>query len=433
MIRYRSIVFVALQLQLALLHAQPIKLSAMEVARRAANDNPLVKAQLAQNESSDARLKDAQSGLFPQLDAIGSYTYLDPIAHIPFPIGNGQVQDFAFQPHNNYEANLRLSYLAFDFGQRNSGVAIARAGQQLSAHQLDQVRNDLAMRAVQVYYGVLGYQEAIAVQQKLIAALDENIRRADARIQAESATGYDKLTVQSRRSEAERDLIRLEQQRDQQLTMLRQLLGLTPGTQLELSDDGNGRSSATADTSGWHNRPDYLMQNDRLEQARLNLELNQRRGLPSLSVFAQGGMRNGYQPDINANVNNWAAGASLNIPIFHGNKKVSLVEQARAELKQNEFQTKAAEDKARAEIDQASTALASALRELETTNTLVQQADETARRARVRYENGLATSLELLDAETANSRAQQSQLQAHYAVAVASYNLPYAAGVPIYQ
>lgn len=429
----RTILLIAAVVALMTAGAQTIRLSAADVAHRAANDNPLVKAQMAQGESADARLKDSRSGLFPQLDAVGSYTYLDPIAHIPFPVGNGEVQDFSFQPHDNYDAYLRLSYLAYDFGQRNSGVDIARAGQHLSAHQLEQVRNDLALRAVQVFYGILGYQDAIKVQQGLIAALDENIRRADVRIKAESATGYDKLTVQSRRSEAERDMIRLEQQRDQQLTTLRQLLGIAAGTDLQLDGTGASPSTALADTSGWRNRPDYRMQNDRLEQARLTLLLNQRRGLPSLSLFAQGGVKNGYQPDIHENVSNWAAGASLNVPIFHGNKKVSLVEQARADLKQTEFQTKAAEDKARAEMEQAANALNSAQRELETTNTLVEQAAETARRARLRYENGLATALELLDAETANSRAQQAQLQARYALAIASYNVPYAAGIPIYQ
>lgn len=433
MIPYRTIPILAAWLALVPAHAQSLRLSAAEVAHRAANDNPLVKAQIAQGESADARLNDSRSGLFPQLDAVGTYTYLDPIAHIPFPVGNGQVQDFAFQPHNNYDAYLRLSYLAFDFGQRNSGVDIARAGQRLSAHQLDQVRNDLALSGLRTFYGVLGYLESIKAQEKLITALDSNIRRADVRIHAETATGYDKLSLQSRRSEAERDLIRLEQQRDQLLVSLHQVLGIAPGTPIELDGTEAPGTTAVADTSGWRNRPDLQQQNDRLEQARLNLELNQRRGLPSLSVFAQGGVKNGYQPDIYANMSNWAAGASLNVPIFHGNKKVSLVEQARADLKQTEFQTKAAEDKVRAEIEQAATALASAQRELETTNTLVQQAEETARRARVRYENGLATSLELLDAETANSRAQQAQAQARYAVAVASYNLPYAAGVPIYQ
>lgn len=413
--------------------AQPLKLTPQEVAHRAATDNPLVKAQMAQGESADARVKDARSGLFPQLDATGSYTYLDPINHLAFQTGPGEFKDLAFQPHDNYDANLRLSYLAFDFGQRNSGVGMARVGQQLNAHQLDQVRNDLALRALQVYYGLLGMQEAIKVQEKLVASLDENIRRAEVRITAQTATGYDKLTVESKRSEAERDMIRLQQQRDQQLATLRQLTGLATGTPIELGDDGSATTKASADTSAWRDRPDYRQLTDRVEQARLNVELNERRGLPSLSLFAQGGVKNGYQPNLDQGLANWAAGASLNVPIFHGNKKVSLVEQARADLKQAEFQAQATEDRVRAELDQALIGLRSAQREVETTNTLVQQAEETARRARVRYENGLATTLELLDAEVSNNRAQQALLQARYGLAVASYNVPYAAGVPIYQ
>ena len=48
----------------------------------------------------------------------------------------------------------------------------------------------------------------------------------------------------------------------------------------------------------------------------------------------------------------------------------------------------------------------------------VQQAEETARRARVRYENGLATTLELLDAEVSNNQAQQALLRARCSLAV---------------
>ena len=111
-------------------------------------------------------MKDARSGLFPQLDATGSYTYLDPIIAIwPSRPGLGNSGDAAFQPPRQLRCRTRLSYLASDFGQRNSRADMARVGSSSTRHQLDQVRNDPGTPARSRFYGLLGMQEAIKVQE----------------------------------------------------------------------------------------------------------------------------------------------------------------------------------------------------------------------------------------------------------------------------
>lgn len=413
-------------------HGQSMPLGAQEAARRAATDNPLVKARMAQGDAAGAHVDEARSGFFPTLSVDGTYTYLDPINHVGFELPNGTVQDLAFQPHDNYEARARVSYLAWDMGQRNSALHAAQAGQQMTGHQLEQLRNDLAYRALQQYFGVLALEQAMAVQQRSIDALRENLRRVEARIAQQSATGYDELVMETRISEAQRDLIRSRQQHDEQLAALRQLLDLPVGTALTLTDTASNVARPVIDTSAWRRRPDHAAALDRLAQTQAQLELDRRRGLPSLSVFAQGGVKNGYQPQLNEGVANWAAGADLSVPIFQGGRKVALVEGSRAHVQEAEFEVAASEAKIKAELDQARVRMEAALQELETTDALVSQAEETVKRTRVRYDNGLATALELMDAEVANSRAGLARTQARYDLAIATYGLSYTAGIPLY-
>jgi outer membrane protein TolC len=84
---------------------------------------------------------------------------------------------------------------------------------------------------------------------------------------------------------------------------------------------------------------------------------------------------------------------------------------------------------AESEVRQSYEALVSARAKISSTDLQVQEAESAVANARVRYESGAGTNLDLLDAETNVSKAHLEQLQAHYLYMMAHVALDAATGV----
>ena len=87
-----------------------------------------------------------------------------------------------------------------------------------------------------------------------------------------------------------------------------------------------------------------------------------------------------------------------------------------------------AEQVSQAEVRQSVNDLKSSAEKIQTTRLQVSQADLAAKHARIRYDNGLATTLDLLDAEAALAEAELANLQARYEYVMNAYSVRRAAG-----
>lgn len=74
----------------------------------------------------------------------------------------------------------------------------------------------------------------------------------------------------------------------------------------------------------------------------------------------------------------------------------------------------------------------SSLDRLRTTEIAVEQAKSAVEQARLRYQAGTVTNLDLLDAETSLSQAELMQIQALYQFVVSRYELDQAVGEKVW-
>jgi outer membrane protein TolC len=81
------------------------------------------------------------------------------------------------------------------------------------------------------------------------------------------------------------------------------------------------------------------------------------------------------------------------------------------------------EQQVKTDVEETIHALQTASEKITTTGVQVQQAELAARHVRARYENGMATALDLLDTEAALSQAELARLQAAYAYVINNYTL----------
>jgi outer membrane protein TolC len=415
--------------------ALPDSLTLRQVLDLVAARNPNLEAARATLQAAQARVDENNAGRLPNVDVTGSYTWLDPIPYLNFatPAGDNRIN---FTPNNVYKANLTVTYLAYDFGRRRAGIDLAKAQEQGSEAALKVLTQDLAYNAVQTFYGILFLQRNEQVQLQQIDNLNENLKRVESRVRAESATEFDRLTFNTRLAAARNQLADVRNQLRIQQAALRRLLGAPANVPIRLVgsiDPSVMDYQKNTLLDQGKNRPELTQAQTSLEAARMQLQLTKKTEVPTLGVFASGGVLNGYQPNIYANIWNYAAGATVSIPVFRGFKERYMRKGAEANVRATQSRNEALQQQIDAEISVAFENLVASREKLDNSAILVKQAEAAVTRARKRYEQAVSTSLELIDSEQALINAKLQALQAEYGYLSNQYSLKRAVGEPALQ
>jgi outer membrane protein len=406
-------------------NAAPLTLD--EALRLTREHNPKALQTSEEVKAADARVAESRSAWFPRISGKAGYRYIDPVSKIDLPTGSMQ-----FMPNNNYDARITAEMMIYDFGRTGSTVDLAKAGRNSATIMQDITLRDLSLATVQSFYSVLFLQEAVRVQEKEIAALQKNLDHMQKRYAEGAATRFDLLTTQVRLAEATNRKIDLESKlRNQEIT-LRRLCGLDEHSPLNLkgsfditaADMDSGKLAASA----LDHRPEVMLARENLKAASSKKSLATREFLPKIVGSASWGTTNGYVPDIEKMRTNVAAGVELQVPIFDGFRKSASLREAAALKRSAEQQRLDTEQMSRAEVQQSINDLSSSREKIETTRLQVSQADLAAQHARIRYNNGLATTLDLLDAEASLAEAELANLQARYEYVLNAWSVRRASG-----
>lgn len=162
--------------------------------------------------------------------------------------------------------------------------------------------------------------------------------------------------------------------------------------------------------------------------AKLHRSRAMKQGLPVVTGSISYGVTNGYQPDINEMRNNVAAGLHLELPLFTGFRTSAERQESAALMRAATQRRIDTEQQVKTDVEETIHALQTASAKITTTEVQVQQAELAARHVRARYENGMATALDLLDTEAALSQAELARLLAAYAYVMNNYSLKRATG-----
>ncbi len=398
-----------------------------EALRMTREHNPKARQASEEVTAADAKVAESRSAWFPRISGKAGYRYIDPVSKIDLPTGSMQ-----FMPNNNYDARITAEMMIYDFGRAGSTVDLAKAGRNSATIMQDMTLRDLSLATVQSFYSVLFLQEAVKVQEKEIAALQKNLDHMQKRYAEGAATRFDLLTTQVRLASAGNRKIDLESKlRNQEIT-LRRLCGLGEHAPLNLKGSfeiaAAGMDSDRLAASALDHRPEMMLARENLKAASSKKSLAVREFLPKIVGSASWGSTNGYVPDIEKMRTNVAAGVELQVPIFDGFRKSASLREAAAMKRSAEQARIDAEEMTRAEVQQSLNDLNSSREKIETTRLQVSQADLAAQHARIRYNNGLATTLDLLDAEAALAEAELANLQARYEYVLNAYSVRRASG-----
>ena len=396
--------------------------------RMVRENNPALKAAADDIGAADARITQSRSAYFPQISASAGYTYLDPVSEMSF-FGSPMLK---FAPNNNYEAKVTAKATLFDFGKRGSTVDLAKTGKKTAEHTLELSRRELSFQAVQLFYGILFIRENIKVEEKEITALSKALDFTTKRYKTGAATRFDVLSTEVRIAAAKSKMLDLRHELLRQELTLRRLTGIADNVPLNIQGSfavtPTGHENTELVKQALEQRLEMQLANEHEHAAEQQRSIAMKDGLPVISGSASYGVTNGLMPDINEIRENFVGSLHLEVPLFSGFKTSAERQEATALMHAAANRKFDTQQQVKSDVEETTHALETASEKITTTEVQVQQAKLAAEHVRARYENGMATVLDMLNTEASLSEAELARLQAGYAYVISNYTLKRATG-----
>jgi multidrug efflux system outer membrane protein len=344
------------------------------------------------------------------------------------PTGSAMTSD-------RYEATLNLSTWELDFWGRVRSLTTAGLESYLATEEARRaVTISLVAQVANTYLLERELDERTAIAQKTLATREDSYRIAKRRYEVGYASKLDATQAEALLNQARADRAALLRQRDQNHNALTLLIGV-PIVVLEVQplsriEPGFVREiSAGLPSDLLINRPDVIAAEHRLKAANANIGAARAAFFPRIVLTGNLGTASAELSGLfGAGSLIWSFSPSVTLPIFDGGRN-------RANLDVSEARRNLAVADYERIIQGAFREVADALAERRwlTEQVAAQQATlaaqtERVRLAGLRYQNGAAPYLEVLDAERDRFSAEQALVQVRRALLSSSVNLYAALG-----
>ncbi|QJD81243.1 TolC family protein [Spirosoma rhododendri] len=412
----------------------------------ALQQNINVKNSVLDGVSAEGRIREVKASALPQVAGSASLTdnliiqraflpanFFDPTASPDAPAVPVQ---FGVKYSGN--ATLSLNQVIYSPGL-NVGLRAAATYRELAQRNLQGTKVTVAEQVAKAYYGVL-----VALERAKL--LDYNIGRLDTLMnetRAMNKQGFvEKLDVQ--RLDVQANNLRAERQNVQNLielsyTLLKFQMGMGVNDEITLAEQLQDRSVddlrpliSPDPTFRYTSRIEYSTLETQIKLAEQDVELTQKGYYPTLAGFVNYGYnsgRNAIGQLVTAPWLNFATlGLSLQVPIFDGFQKRYQIAQKRVTLQKAQNSGALLRNSIDLQIRQASITLNNGLQTLQTQQRNRELAQEIVRVSRIKYKEGVGSSIEVLNAETALREAQTNYFASLYDFLIAKVDQDRALG-----
>lgn len=406
-------------------------LTVEQAVQRVLATHPAIKQAMAQTGVSEARVRGTGSSRYPTIRAEAQYNRIGPVPELSIP----NMGSFKFYPENNWDAHIAAHYTLLDFGRTSTSMDLKQSQVQSAKDGVELTKTLLALQTIRAFYSILFLQKSLAVQEEQIETLNEHLSINQKRVEAGTATNFDVLTTEVRVASAENQKIDIENALQKQKSALRQLLGLSEEAPFAVQGDFRRDAEPVSTDSLFEiasvQRNELILARDAERSAEIQYKLSSLGHWPSVSLNASYGVKNGYIPDLDKLEKNWVGGIRAEMPIFDGGRVTHQKHEAEAGMIAGQAHVKDVEQQIRSDVEQATADVRAAQSRIEISDIQFQQAHEAVKLAKIKYETGSITNLDLLDTETTESTAKLNQIRALYRYVISQVELDRAVGNPL--
>lgn len=390
----------------------------------------------ATSRAAAAGVRGAQAGRRPDLDLQAAYSRNSNVPELilAFP-GSAPRTIFPNLP-DQWRSHVGASLPLYTGGRVSGQIGAARETETAAKSDRAAALNDLVAETHIAYVNVLFARENARVIAEAITSYEAHLKDARARQEMGLVASHEVLAVTVERERAELARVQSENAAAIAAANLLRLVGLPGGTNLELNPAplGEAIDRETAEdliARAGAGRPEIEALKARIRAAEAATGIARSAARPQAGLVAGFDFANPnprilpLSGDWN---DSWSIGISVNWKVLDGGRSnaaaaqtVAQAEALRAQLADLEARVRLDVTTRRLELDSAKAGQAVAQRAIEA-------ARDAVRVSRDRYQEGVLTSSELLDAETRLLRAELEATQTAAQIQVALANLHRAVG-----
>ncbi len=328
---------------------------------------------------------------------------------------------------DSFIAQVSLSQLLFDFGKNLAATEAARRLADVALEDIELQRQLIVLSVREAYTNILLAERLTKVNQQAVQRAQLNLRAATRAFEVGLRPESDVARAEVDAANAEVDVIRSSNAVRLALAALNTAMGLNVATPTRVQDNLDHQPSI-------FDRPllfsEATRQRPEQRQARLRVEAAdalERQAFRNFfpDIFGGGSYGGTQFPGFNET---WTVGLSMSWSIFDGGNKIARYQEAKANLESARARVAASELDISRDVEQAIVTAEEAQARIRAIGVSVKAAERNYRFAEGRFRAGLATIIELTDAQFSLTQAQSFETQALADYRIAVYRLDRAVG-----
>lgn len=406
-------------------------------------NNPALAQKQIQSEMAQEQSARSHAAYYPQLDFVQGWTRSNNPVFSFGSLLNQQrftANDFALEslnhpdPLTDVSSRFQLGWLLYDFGRRESQVHTAASAARIAQLTRDAAQTGLLQELVKRYY-------AVSLAQQRLSTAADSLQSAESRRTQATERVAQGLAVATESLSAEVYVARTRQEKidaENQVRLARAALLELMGTRAEENNDPIETDPLKEitfeehDLSWWMqqmraNRPELKMAAEGVKVAGSQVTASRAGFLPSIQAYSA---YEWHGDSLSYTGDNWTAGVELRWNVFRGFSDSKEVSSARLRQREADERQRETANAMALQLESAYYRLDSAREKLKVAAAVLDQAAENRRIYADRYETGLASIQDSLQAEASHSESRLMYLMNLYELYVAHAELLAAAGMP---
>lgn len=382
-----------------------------------------IKNAILNNRYSDEKIKENTAKLFPHININASFiqNLKLPTSLIP-DFGSGNLnQKIPVQMGTRYNSSASGEIQQTLFNSNYFiGLQAAKVYREMSEKNLNANQVTTQVNVMKAYFNVLVNDEAIRIAGSNLDQLQKSLRDIKAKYDVGIAETIDVNRIEVQNNNATTGLANQQRLLKVSLYQLKFQMGMPQQDSLQLTETINDFAPdqlPPTDTFNFNlnDRPEYVMQQINNQLNALDLKSTRLSYLPTVGTYVNYGF-NFFSPSLSKLYSNGfgssAFGITLSFPIFSGTERIHQVNEAKITLEQSQNDLLNLEQQIRLEINNSYTDFLNNLASLNTQKTNMELTQGVYERIQYKYQQGVATSLDLLSAENELQQAQNRYIDA---------------------
>jgi len=331
----------------------------------------------------------------PEKIAEGDFSYL-------FSTGQGV-------PH----ISVNISKILYSGGKIESYIEQAQANQAIAMNEVEQKKQEVIYKTTDAYYRVLQAQGMVKVSEQALTQINAHMETSRALLAEGMIAPIDLNRIKSQLSSLEHNLVRAENGLNLAIYNLNSIMGIELETKIELQNNLSYQACEITLLEALEIAKGARPEIKNIVQQKIIME-----GMVDIA-------RSNKKPQVVMNMetglSGWQVAIMGEVPIFDGGVNDAKIRQAKINLSQVDQSKKQVEQLIEFEVRSSYLNMKEAEKLIGITEQGITDSKESFRIAQVKYNEGIATNTEVIDAQSALIEAETNHLNALY-----EYNTSYA-------